>query len=54
MRSGRRGRRRSEEPEARHAAGETLERFEKWPVLRALFLWLAFALALAGIFYLTR
>ena len=36
------------------AAGETLERFEKWPVLRALFLWLAFALALAGIFYLTR
>jgi len=36
------------------AAGETLERFEKWPVLRALFLWLVFAVALAGIFYLTR
>ena len=36
------------------AAGETLEKFEQWPVLRALFLWLAFALALAGIFYLTR
>jgi hypothetical protein len=36
------------------AAGETLERFEQWPVLRALFLWLVFAVALAGIFYLTR
>lgn len=36
------------------AAGETLEKFERWPVLRALFLWLAFAVALAGIFYLTR
>jgi hypothetical protein len=36
------------------AAGETLERFEKWPVLRALFLWMVFAGALAGIFYLTR
>ena len=36
------------------AAGETLERFEQWPVLRALFLWLLFALVLGGIFYLTR
>jgi hypothetical protein len=36
------------------AAGETLERFEKWPVLRALFLWLTFTVALASIFYLTR
>lgn len=36
------------------AAGETLERFEQWPILRALFLWLVFAVALAGIFYLTR
>ena len=36
------------------AAGETLERFERWPVLRALLLWVVFASALAGIFYLTR
>jgi hypothetical protein len=36
------------------AAGETLERFEKWPQLRTLFLWILFASALAGIFYLTR
>jgi len=36
------------------AAGETLERFERWPILRALFLWVLFASALAGIFYLTR
>ncbi len=36
------------------AAGETLERFERWPVMRALFLWLLFASALAGIFYMTR
>ena len=36
------------------AAGETLERFERWPALRTLFLWLVFASALAGIFYLTR
>lgn len=36
------------------AAGETLERFERWPALRALLLWLLFASALAGIFYLTR
>jgi len=36
------------------AAGETFERFERWPALRALSLWLVFAAALAGIFYLTR
>jgi hypothetical protein len=36
------------------AAGETLERFEQWPVLRALLLWVVFASALAGIFYMTR
>lgn len=36
------------------AAGETLERFERWPILRALLLWLLFAAILAGIFYLTR
>jgi len=36
------------------AAGETLERFEEWPLLRALLLWLLFLAALAGIFYATR
>ena len=36
------------------AAGETLERFEQWPILRTLFLWLLFTGALAGIFYVTR
>ena len=36
------------------AAGETLERFEQWPILRTLFLWLFFAAVLAGIFYATR
>jgi len=36
------------------AAGETLERFEQWPILRTLFLWLVFTAALAGIFYATR
>ncbi len=36
------------------AAGETLEQFEKWPILRALLLWLLFAAVLAGIFYATR
>ena len=36
------------------AAGETVERFEKWPLLRALVLWLLFAAALAGIFFVTR
>jgi hypothetical protein len=36
------------------AAGETFERIERWPILRALLLWLVFAGALAGIFYVTR
>jgi hypothetical protein len=36
------------------AAGETLERFERWPALRTLLLWVVFALALMGIFYATR
>lgn len=36
------------------AAGETLERFERWPLLRTLLLWLVFAAALAGIFHATR
>jgi len=36
------------------AAGETFERFERWPVLRTLLLWIFFASALCGIFYLTR
>jgi hypothetical protein len=36
------------------AAGDTLERFERWPILRTLLLWMVFACALAGIFYATR
>lgn len=36
------------------AAGETLEQFEKWPILRALLLWLVFAGVLAAIFKATR
>jgi hypothetical protein len=36
------------------AAGETLERIEKWPIVRTLLLWLVFAAALGGIFYATR
>ncbi|MDX2187141.1 MAG: hypothetical protein SFV32_09425 [Opitutaceae bacterium] len=36
------------------AAGETLERFEKWPLLRTLALWLVFTGTLAAIFYYTR
>jgi hypothetical protein len=36
------------------AAGETLERFERWPVLRTLMLWLLFVGVLATIFYATR
>lgn len=35
-------------------AGETLETFERLPMLRTLFLWLIFTAALAGIFYATR
>ena len=36
------------------AAGETFERIERWPILRALLLWFVFAAVLAGIFYATR
>jgi len=36
------------------AAEETLEQFEKWPLLRALLLWLLFAAGLAVVFYATR
>lgn len=36
------------------AAGETLEKIEKWPIVRTLILWTAFVAALAGIFYATR
>lgn len=36
------------------AAGETLERMEKWPLLRLAMLWVLFLGALAGIFYATR
>ena len=36
------------------AAGETLERIERWPILQTLLLWLLFAAVLAAIFYLTR
>lgn len=36
------------------AAGETLERIEKWPLLRTLVLWAVFLAALLGIFYATR
>jgi hypothetical protein len=36
------------------AAGETLERIEKWPIVRTLLLWLLFAGVLGGIFYATR
>ena len=36
------------------AVGETLERFERMPILRTLFLWMLFAGALGVIFYATR
>lgn len=36
------------------AAGDTLEQFEKWPILRMLVLWALFLATLATIFYLTR
>lgn len=36
------------------AAGETLERIERWPVLRVALLWALFLGALLGIFYVTR
>jgi hypothetical protein len=35
-------------------AGETIEQFERWPLMRTLALWLVFAAALAGIFFATR
>ena len=35
-------------------AGETIARFEQWPLLRGLVLWLLFAGALAGIFFATH
>lgn len=36
------------------AAGETIERIERWPLMRALLLWMLFAAALAAIFHATR
>jgi hypothetical protein len=36
------------------AAGETLERFERYPILRTLFLWAMFLGGLAVFFYATR
>lgn len=36
------------------AAGETMERIEKWPILPTLLLWLVFAGCLAAIFRMTR
>ncbi len=36
------------------AAGETLERIERWPLLRVALLWVLFLGALLGIFYATR
>lgn len=36
------------------AAGETMERIEKFPLVRTLLLWVVFACALAVIFYATR
>jgi hypothetical protein len=36
------------------AAGETLERFERWPILRTLILWVMFLAALVILFRLTR
>lgn len=36
------------------AAGDTIEQIEKWPILRTLLLWGAFAAALGAVFRLTR
>ncbi|MEO6246270.1 MAG: hypothetical protein ABIQ12_12625 [Opitutaceae bacterium] len=36
------------------AAGETMERIEKWPILRTLLLWLIFGGALLVVFKMTR
>ena len=39
---------------AADAAGDTLERLEKWPLMRTAFLWMLFVAALAAIFWITR
>lgn len=36
------------------AAGETMERIERWPLMRTLLLWALFAAALGAIFHATR
>ena len=36
------------------AAGDTIEQIERWPILRALLLWVLFAAALGVVFRLTR
>jgi len=36
------------------AAGETLERIEKWPIVRTLLLWAVFVATLTAIFHATR
>ena len=36
------------------AAGETLETFERWPILRTLLLWIFFLTSLGLVFYATR
>ena len=36
------------------AAGETLETFERWPILRTVLLWLFFLTSLGLVFYATR
>jgi hypothetical protein len=36
------------------AAGDTIERIERWPILRTLVLWLALAVMLAVVFRFTR
>jgi hypothetical protein len=36
------------------AAGETIERIERWPMLQTLLLWLLFVVALGAIFHATR
>ncbi|PTY07031.1 hypothetical protein DB347_10605 [Opitutaceae bacterium EW11] len=35
-------------------AGETLERFERWPILRTLLLWILFMASLTVVFFATR
>ena len=36
------------------AAGETIERIERWPMVQTILLWIMFAAALGAIFYATR